>query len=566
MEHILQISSAALRGYHNTLIPVNRIPPEVMAMIFANMQQRLPSFVPIPETGEYGDQHRSWLAVVHVCRHWRGIAATFPVLWSSIDSHIIPRTFLRRSKSVPLSLYLDVRHPQPGITPGLIKSLARQSHRIEQFHINTIHYDDDTPIFSLLKRPAPHLVSLTIATDGREGDALPPIFAGIMPKLKHLTLECFTSWPQGYFRNLTHLFLYHQLKTLRPSTSVFLDYLECSPHLEELALIGAGPTRDDTHDFPLVPKERLVSLSRLRELVFGDFFEEIIAVRPVARLLSHLLRPRTSKLLVWASGTSILADSEDFGSFLPHATSCVDGIESIREWRLLRRPPGSNYIDSTSTVSASVTISGGTLFVYGKFTPRQIIPIPRLLPHISKLVVRDEAFGAERLSITFWQNIFRDLHNLTDLKYISLYNPNKASSVLAALHEQNPSAGSGSSARRVFCPNLATFSIIDDKPNLLPLSLLSFARARALHGVPLTTLEVINYHLAPWPALPKAPDIAQEHNAFKSEDVEELKKYIEKVIVDDEIRDEFVWIPAEDAYKFSRWIRHILKYPPLADD
>lgn len=136
MEHILQISSAALRGYHNTLIPVNRIPPEVMpAMIFANMQQRLPSFVSIPETGEYGDQHRSWLAVVHVCRHWRGIAATFPVLWSSIDSHIIPRTFLRRSKSVPLSLYLDVRHPQPGITPGLIKSLARQSHRIEPYFV-----------------------------------------------------------------------------------------------------------------------------------------------------------------------------------------------------------------------------------------------------------------------------------------------------------------------------------------------------------------------------------------------------------------------------------------------
>ncbi|KAF9258972.1 hypothetical protein L218DRAFT_840496, partial [Marasmius fiardii PR-910] len=109
------------------------------------------------------------------------------------------------------------------------------------FHMNTDGWFSNTPIYQSLNHPAPNLSSLSIVTKGRDvvGGALPSIFADDMPSLRQLTLEHFTSWPSTYFTHLTHLCLFDQWNetpTSRPTTAEFLDFLESSPQLEELAI------------------------------------------------------------------------------------------------------------------------------------------------------------------------------------------------------------------------------------------------------------------------------------------------------------------------------------------
>ncbi|KAF8207598.1 hypothetical protein K438DRAFT_1576186, partial [Mycena galopus ATCC 62051] len=90
----------------------------------------------------------------------------------------------------------------------------------------------------LFSSPAPRLKSLLIEVGEQEqlGGDLPPIFCGHMPKLRQLALGYFTAWPKRYFHNLTSLCLFNQRASSLPTTIEFLDFLESSPRIEELAL------------------------------------------------------------------------------------------------------------------------------------------------------------------------------------------------------------------------------------------------------------------------------------------------------------------------------------------
>ncbi|THU92356.1 hypothetical protein K435DRAFT_594536, partial [Dendrothele bispora CBS 962.96] len=113
-------------------------------------------------------------------------------------------------------------------------------------HLDESAWNGAGDILSQLNVSAPKLRSMTIISDkppfhfaGPGTDVLPSIFNGEMPSLKMLLLTYYTSWPSGYFRNLTHLCLLDQCNvqpTSRPSTSEFLDFLEMSPQLEYLFL------------------------------------------------------------------------------------------------------------------------------------------------------------------------------------------------------------------------------------------------------------------------------------------------------------------------------------------
>ncbi|KAG7444923.1 uncharacterized protein BT62DRAFT_863545, partial [Guyanagaster necrorhizus] len=108
------------------------------------------------------------------------------------------------------------------------------------FHIAADGWEGDTSIYQRLcaADAAPHLVSLTIMTEGRDvvGGVLPQLFSGQMPNVRQLCLAHFTSWPVGLFTNLTHLCLHDQCDVGRMTTSEFLDFIEQSPRLEELNL------------------------------------------------------------------------------------------------------------------------------------------------------------------------------------------------------------------------------------------------------------------------------------------------------------------------------------------
>ncbi|KAJ7576124.1 hypothetical protein C8J56DRAFT_765491, partial [Mycena floridula] len=78
----------------------------------------------------------------------------------------------------------------------------------------------------------PQLFSLSVRGLDSGDTVLPP---GV-PGLRQLTLIYFALWPTGYFHDLTHLALCSQPYPDRPSTLIFLDFIEHSPLLEVITL------------------------------------------------------------------------------------------------------------------------------------------------------------------------------------------------------------------------------------------------------------------------------------------------------------------------------------------
>ncbi|KAF9059783.1 hypothetical protein BDP27DRAFT_1238104, partial [Rhodocollybia butyracea] len=115
-----------------------------------------------------------------------------------------------------------------------------ESRRFKELHldVDSRGRSSAATVFHRLTTPAPHLTSLTLITDGRDimNGALPHMFDGQLQSLRKLCLRHLTSWPRGYFQNLTHICLYDQNPSTLPSMDEFLNFLESSPLLEELAL------------------------------------------------------------------------------------------------------------------------------------------------------------------------------------------------------------------------------------------------------------------------------------------------------------------------------------------
>ncbi|KAI0668540.1 hypothetical protein C8Q78DRAFT_265944 [Trametes maxima] len=91
----LQNRLVPLGQFHNSVAPVNGLPPEIFCEIFLGLSDNV------------GDVSHV-IAASHVCHRWRSIALNAPKLWSAFQ---INRTdaisvFLQRSRSLPIDLYL----------------------------------------------------------------------------------------------------------------------------------------------------------------------------------------------------------------------------------------------------------------------------------------------------------------------------------------------------------------------------------------------------------------------------------------------------------------------------
>jgi hypothetical protein len=435
------------------------------------IQDHLPSFLPVPSSATYGDNHRDWLSLVQVCRKWRDTAVASPSLWSTIDNATIPNIFLERSLTAPLTVYLGIRKPL--ILNNVVDTLIPHISRFQQFHLNLNGCSTASPLAVLetFDMPAPNLESLTIATDSKEGVnvVLPTLFGGQTPRLTQLTLEHFTSWPGNSFHNLTHLCLYDQSEIGRQSTSEFLDLLESCPLLQRLNLVQAGPTREDDDD-PLVPLSRLVSMTYLRELNIGDW----PSARRIARFLSHLILPRETDMYLW--GDHLLGDSEDITSLIPPNFSRLTNLTNVNELFFIRQ--------TTLHLNVPlVAVVGSVLYMYGSFKPQQVPAISQGYPlsNVEHLQIRDNYKHPNRLPMETWRNFFKAMPSLLTLRVFSWNSSRSTRAILSALRHRE---GEG-----MPCPILHTLSIEDD-PALPSLLLSTFAEERTAYQSPLQKLYV----------------------------------------------------------------------------
>ncbi|KAJ6513393.1 hypothetical protein C8R45DRAFT_345807 [Mycena sanguinolenta] len=474
MDRALQNASAKLRGSRNSMQPINRLPPELLAYIFSETQLRLPSFLPLPPTGLHDYEKydwREWQRLSEVCRHWRGIIASSAILWSTVCSSADPSASIRRSHGSELTVYLGLR--QFGFPSSLMNTLAPYTSRLREFHMRA-KGSEDILKHQLFSSPAPRLKSLLIECEDQEewSGVLPPIFCGRMPKLRQLALGCFTSWPKSYFHNLTSLCLYHQRVNTLPTTAEFLDFLEFSPRMEELALVRGGPIRPlGTDVAPLA--DRLIPLKRLQKLDLGDWPSASI----IARFLSYLSLPRKTAMYFWGN---CFLDEDNVGALLPQDTSHLHNLKGIKEWFFVRQT------EPTYPSFKLVSIADSTLYMTGAFLPFQILPsaISRYqLGKVRSLRVRDDALQFARLRVSDWKALLGLVPELESLSIYAIDAPHCTRAIISAMRPPKLFPPSLPTLDGVLCPALK-FVDITEETELPFLHICSLSGERTSYGAP----------------------------------------------------------------------------------
>ena len=271
----------------NMFSPINRIPDELLVMIFKDIQgppvtRTLPSLY--MHTKSY-DETRSVVVLSHVCHHWRQTVLQTPTFWARIDGQPLDRlyTFMERARDVPMTLFL---YWSVGNKLATILG-ATSAKRLRRIDI-ALDYMTEVTIAPLITWAAPDLECLVLLThrnaptSARASLASVQLLAGRTHALKALALQYIASWlPSNTFPSLTHLHLHFALST-NAQTPEILAVLSNAPALEFIH-IGELFHRQDTKP---VDQNLPVVLSRLRYLALVHF-----AYTRAMSLLEHLSFP-----------------------------------------------------------------------------------------------------------------------------------------------------------------------------------------------------------------------------------------------------------------------------------
>lgn len=198
----------------NSLLPISVLPTEVLAEVF------LFRAASCRQTNHHVPIMSGWIALSHVCKHWRTVALGCPSLWNRLviarHAEWVPE-LLSRSKELPLSIYMwlhglpqssdSLTSPTPDDPTELVLSSLG---RIRILHISLMTRGSTGRGMRLLDGPAPLLESLTVSD--LLGTLSPHKYVdGLLQRpessgLRRLDLTLSqTTWPVFFPRNLTHL-------------------------------------------------------------------------------------------------------------------------------------------------------------------------------------------------------------------------------------------------------------------------------------------------------------------------------------------------------------------------
>jgi hypothetical protein len=99
--HRLMEVPMALRRRRNALIPIARLPDDLLTRVFRTC---------MPRGYFWRPPSRQQLVFTHVCSHWRSVGLQDPVLWASLNLNhgAVAQEFLSRSGQAPLFLYVEI--------------------------------------------------------------------------------------------------------------------------------------------------------------------------------------------------------------------------------------------------------------------------------------------------------------------------------------------------------------------------------------------------------------------------------------------------------------------------
>jgi len=454
----------------NASVPVNRLPPEILAHIFSFVQ--LHSQGPSFRLPKY---HNKWMKVTRVCQHWRTVALSFPYLWSHVhvrkplDRKIAMKN-VERSAQSPLNVYCTIVAPPLADEVNILSLVAEQMHRLQELHIHwTIPHETSLWDLIIPPTPAPNLEVLSLIgswDDSVSNLTLPPIFQNTTPRLRKLTFTRISSWPHNDFCGLTHLSLFDQ-RDGRVSLPNFLAMLKSSPNIEELLLNHAGPDERSviTHQGRTLP---LVSLDSLRRIEIGEW---TLAARSIPIFLSHLILPKNVTLCIW-------------GESLGNVSSMLNG-DTYDPYHRIRRVT----IMEDGSLRQMIGVKDSTLYLHNMegFSQYESVFSGMLLPNVQEMVLRPCSHSMP--SSSQLQHLFTGVPSLKELTLSGI--------AWGRLHRFLPALGVYDDSDKVTVPDLHSLTLLHhesgDQFNTLPIILLLNARADIGH--PVESLNIVGCSL-----------------------------------------------------------------------
>jgi hypothetical protein len=265
-----------LKQHRNSLVPVCRLPPELLARVFSIVQHEDdPTDDPTDDSDFAFDSRASdWPRVMSVCTHFRAVAVQTPMLWNSHD-------FTR-----PVSTWRQLCLARAaGIPSCILISNGRGAEHLYRAWKAIVEEDNirDTnhEVFDAIA--APHLRILAVTLYGDELSYLDinsSFLAGSLPLTTHFKLEgieiLLSKAPR--MPSLRRLVL-HEIQT-HVNLEALVDLFEHSSMLEEISLryISVVNNRQvlvDESAVTSVPKR--VLLPHLKLLSIEDLPKEVAA-------------------------------------------------------------------------------------------------------------------------------------------------------------------------------------------------------------------------------------------------------------------------------------------------
>ncbi|KAF9232499.1 hypothetical protein BU15DRAFT_81186 [Melanogaster broomeanus] len=236
---LLRLPICALLTRRNGLLPVSRLPPDVLANIFLCQAH---SFYQ-----DHGYSRTSgappWANVLYTCHHWRDVALSCPSLWSFlfVSSPRWTEELLSRTKMAPLRIRVDVGcSTQEEMM--FFEKVTTDVTRIQDLSLKFPRSLAEG-FFSKLSTPAPllHTLRLFVTKSGAESVLVPDtLFNRDTPALRTLELyRCHISWCSPTLTGLTILRLRDIASSSQPTVTELLAMLRHMPDLAHLYLENA---------------------------------------------------------------------------------------------------------------------------------------------------------------------------------------------------------------------------------------------------------------------------------------------------------------------------------------
>ncbi|KAI0711356.1 hypothetical protein C8Q76DRAFT_797667 [Earliella scabrosa] len=217
----------------NALLPVNRLPVEILVEIFY-LSLNIPS--------DFFERRHTTIApqlksISGVCRHWRKVACSTPRLWRFVGVCSSPAWLalcLERCAGLLVDISLGERKNRSDMRYILSSSISQ----IRSLSFLACAYTDMSLAASILSKPCTALEDLSICAQRSFGSGyrteLVKLHPDFLPRLRSLELKGFPI-PK-------HLHSYSHLRSLALETftesidlDMFLDVVDALPHLESLS-------------------------------------------------------------------------------------------------------------------------------------------------------------------------------------------------------------------------------------------------------------------------------------------------------------------------------------------